>query len=972
MDIGTDTVICRNNKMQYSLSAQDFKLCKTKKTKRNCLAFGVLLSYFKTHNQFPVRENFPIKAVIDISKNLNIDPIHADDFKWDGRTAERYRQEIRDYLGYRVANNKDVEILTSFLIDELISIGSSDLVLLEQSRLYFAKHKIETVSNEQLEDYISAAISKFEQRFLQQIFDELNPEDCILFDMTLDTDSDINLAELKRDIPGAKVKNIKDAITKINLLAQIKLPESIVKSVNRKVLLKYYERINAMFPSNILKFSPIAKYAHMAIFFHIRLELMLDSLVDVMIKLIRKTRTRADKYVEKNILADIKRVGGKMDVLGDLAKVNLYNPKEVIEDKVYPTVPQDLLKELVFDLSNRGGKWYQRQVQAKMLSTYTHGSRINLLAILRTINLSLDHEDYRPILHAVDFINQYWNESDDSYYIGLPPIVGVIPSNWHDMVVSIDKGQLRVNKYNYEIAVFERLMELLIVKSVWVHRSYRYRNPNKDLVDDFDENFEHYCKLLGLPINGDEFVEKLKNEVIKSLEELNSNIPNNDKVKIVQSKNSANIKLSPLSAQEEPPNIIKLQDEISKEYSMIHLLDVLKECDLRVNFVSELQTIGKISNIEFNDLQKRLLLCIFALGSNTGLKGISLANADISHSDLRYVKQRYINPANIRNAIRIVVNKVFEIRNPDIWGKATTTVSCDSTHLFAWDQNLMSDWHFRYRKKGVMIYWHVESKSLCIYSQVKDCTSSEVGSMLKGFIDHDTEMDIKKVFVDTHGQSVIGFAVSHMLGFNLCPRLKAINKQKLFYTEKGDRDKYKNIELILKSYVDWQIIRDNYKDVVRHIIALKLGKLIPAVMVKRFSKGNFDHPVYKALIEIGKASKTIFLCKYLSDEEFRQEIEGGLNIVERINHVMDFIFYGKLGQIATNNVVDQELAVLCLHLLQACMVYINTLIIQNILSKPHWLGKFTPEDYRALTPLFSGHINPYGLFMLDLKQRIMI
>ena len=78
------------------------------------------------------------------------------------------------------------------------------------------------------------------------------------------------------------------------------------------------------------------------------------------------------------------------------------------------------------------------------------------------------------------------------------------------------------------------------------------------------------------------------------------------------------------------------------------------------------------------------------------------------------------------------------------------------------------------------------------------------------------------------------------------------------------------------------------------------------------------------------------------------------------------------GQIATNNIEDQELSVLCLHLLQVCMVYINTLIIQQILSQPHWRNRLTLEDYRALTPLFSGHINPYGLFPLDFSKRLAI
>jgi hypothetical protein len=54
------------------------------------------------------------------------------------------------------------------------------------------------------------------------------------------------------------------------------------------------------------------------------------------------------------------------------------------------------------------------------------------------------------------------------------------------------------------------------------------------------------------------------------------------------------------------------------------------------------------------------------------------------------------------------------------------------------------------------------------------------------------------------------------------------------------------------------------------------------------------------------------------------------------------------------------------------MVYINTLIIQQILLQPHWQNRFTPADYRALTPLFSGHINPYGLFPLDFSKRLSI
>jgi hypothetical protein len=54
------------------------------------------------------------------------------------------------------------------------------------------------------------------------------------------------------------------------------------------------------------------------------------------------------------------------------------------------------------------------------------------------------------------------------------------------------------------------------------------------------------------------------------------------------------------------------------------------------------------------------------------------------------------------------------------------------------------------------------------------------------------------------------------------------------------------------------------------------------------------------------------------------------------------------------------------------MVYINTLMLQEILSLPEWKERLTMEDKRALSPLLHLHINPYGLFPLDMDQRLSL
>ena len=105
----------------------------------------------------------------------------------------------------------------------------------------------------------------------------------------------------------------------------------------------------------------------------------------------------------------------------------------------------------------------------------------------------------------------------------------------------------------------------------------------------------------------------------------------------------------------------------------------------------------------------------------------------------------------------------------------------------------------------------------------------------------------------------------------------------------------------------------------------------------------------------------------------RQEIQEGLNVVENWNSANDFIFfYRKSGDFTSGQVVLQEISMLCLHLLQISLVYINTLLIQQVLADPVWMQKMGPDELRALTPLIYAHVNPYGIFRLDMAERLPI
>jgi TnpA family transposase len=242
--------------------------------------------------------------------------------------------------------------------------------------------------------------------------------------------------------------------------------------------------------------------------------------------------------------------------------------------------------------------------------------------------------------------------------------------------------------------------------------------------------------------------------------------------------------------------------------------------------------------------------------------------------------------------------------------------------------------------------------------------------MIEGVLRHCTEMDIEKHYVDSHGQSEVAFALCHLLGFDLMPRLKAIAAQKLARPSAGNPRAYPNLQPILTHPINWALICQHYDDMIKYATALRVGTAEPEAILRRFTRTNIQHPTSRALVELGKAIKTTFLARYLHEEALRREVNDGLNVVENWNSANGFIFYGKSGEIATNRLDDQEVSVLSLHLLQACLVYINTLMLQDILAEPAWMKRMTAEDFRALSPLVYTHVNPYGIFALDMDARL--
>jgi TnpA family transposase len=443
----------------------------------------------------------------------------------------------------------------------------------------------------------------------------------------------------------------------------------------------------------------------------------------------------------------------------------------------------------------------------------------------------------------------------------------------------------RAERIPYELCVLKALREAIRRREVYVVGANRWRDPEDDLPADFEANRDAHYEAIRQPLDPTAFVDSLQRHLHDALGRLDQALTSatTGGVRITTRRGAPWIKVPSPPKQPEPANLAALKAEVEARWGILDLLDVLKEVDYLTGFTAELTSVASREVVDPATLCRRLLLVIFGLGTNVGIKAVASGDGAETEAILRRARRLHVNCENLRRALRRVVNATLAVRDEAWWGTGTACAS-DSKRFGSWSSNFMTEWHARYGGPGVMIYWHVERKSVCIYSQLRSCSASEVAAMLEGLLRHSTSADIDRNYVDTHGASVVGFAFCYLLGFKLMPRLKNIGAPRLYRPGLHDDQPWEQIAPVLAGRpIDWELIARQYDQMVKYATALRLGTAEADQVLRRFTRGVPKHPTYAALEELGRVVRAIFLCNYLSSEALRIEVHGGLEVVENWN-----------------------------------------------------------------------------------------
>jgi hypothetical protein len=194
----------------------------------------------------------------------------------------------------------------------------------------------------------------------------------------------------------------------------------------------------------------------------------------------------------------------------------------------------------------------------------------------------------------------------------------------------------------------------------------------------------------------------------------------------------------------EPRNLRRLKAAIRDRWGVVPLMDMLTETALRTGCLNVFTPAGTQNHLDAAVLFERLLLLVYAYGTGTGIRAVTVGDHPHTEDDLRYARRRYLTVEACREVARVIANATFAVRQAALWGEGTTAVASDSTHFSAFDQNIFTEWHSRYRraKRGVLIYWTVETGgSMAVHSELISCSASEVHAMVEGAIGTDMEIE---------------------------------------------------------------------------------------------------------------------------------------------------------------------------------------------------------------------------------------
>ncbi|MGG0446814.1 Tn3 family transposase [Bacillus mycoides] len=946
------------------------------------LNFLIMLKTFQCLNYFVPITEVPLVIIKHIAKTANI--TLTGDEKWDSyhRTGTGKRQitMIRNYRKVKIFDNQARQIMTQAMESAVLEKDAkSDIVNVAIDEL--VKHSYELPAFQTLVKSVNHIHSIAYRSLYKQVTDSLDKEEKEKIDALFQQVDGATYSDwyaIKRDPGRPTLEQIRIWIERKNWMSNRQVGATFFRNLH--IPPAKVERLAAeaktLDAARMKELEPHKRYTLAISLLHVQYAQTIDDIGTMYIKRIAKAENKADRALHILKEKREKQTDKLITTLRDtITTYQLENSSEtrlrLLETLIGGNRGKQILENCEDYLAYTGNNYFS------FMWKYLKSNRSELIKMLESLQFKSTTQN-KGLEQAISFVLK--NKQKKSEWISTiytrkngenknewetVPLVDLtwIPEGWWRWISSNRRRNVypdKINRRHFEACVFYQVRNELKSGDLCIESSEQYADYREQLIswDEYKQNLHTFCEQAGLPTTAKEF----KTQVYDKLESLAKKVDNSfPKNKAVTIRNGEPY-ITKLKKKKMSPLLKAVRKRIEEKMVPINVLDLLSDTNYWLNWTRFFSPISGYDS-KIAKPAERYLTTVFCYGCNLGPTQAARSLGTVDRRQIAWINERHVTEENIQKAIEGLINAYNKFKLPKYWGTGNSAAA-DGTKWDLYEQNLLSENHIRYGGYGGIGYYHVSDNYIALFSHFIPCGVWEGVYILDILMKNQSDIQPNTLHADTQGQNAPIFGLSYLLGIQLMPRIRNWKNLKLLRPHHASN--YQHINELFTTSVNWNVIEEHYEDMLRVVMSIKAGRIHPSTILNKLSAYSKKNKLYQSFRELGCAIRTLFLLKYLSDEELRSTIQAATNKSESFNGFTKWLFFGGDGIIAENHRERQRKIIKYNHLITNCVIFYNVFQLTRILHEYIQEGNELDEEVLSdLSPYLTFHINRFGKYRLD-------
>ncbi|MEO9031171.1 MAG: Tn3 family transposase [Ktedonobacteraceae bacterium] len=957
----------------FHLDDEDRLLIAQRRGEHNRLGFALQIGTLRFLGIFLVDPvNVPVGVLTYLASQLGIaDPQCIIRYAERAQTHQDHAQEIRQHYRYKEFSARGGGFALMRFLYARAWVGSErPSVLFDLATTWLLDKKVLLPGVTTLTRLIASIRERVAERLWQRLSSAVTSEQRELLDGLLSragVSRITHLERLRRSPSRASAPVLVQALarlTEVRTLDAGSLNLIGVPASRIKALAQYAVTTKAQ---NIASLAEDHRTATLVAFARTLAVSAQDDALDVLDRLMRDLLARSARSGKKERLRTLRDLDTAALYLAEQAEKVIKPEWTTKQVRVLLKKQHDKMAEAIttiYEIARPADDNYYQEIAERYPTV-----RRFLPSVLRTIEWK-SNEAGKPVLEAVAFLKDLEGRKQPD--LSAAPM-DVIPASWTRYVAPA--GQPIDRRY-YTLCVVARLQEAVRRHDVFVEQSVRWGDPRATLLTGkaWEQARPTICHSLGRKAEPHMELDELARRLDEAYRTTAGRFPNGavriEKVKNKAGQEQDTLVLTGLDKVEEPESLHQLRRRVARRLPTVDLPELLLEIQERTGFASEFSHISE-GRSRVDDLPTSICAVLIAEACNIGLtplvrKGIPALERD----RLSYVQQNYIRPDTLSRANARLVEYQTQIPLAQAWGGGEVA-SADGLRFIVPLRTLNAGPNPKYfgTGRGITLINYTSDQFSGFQNMVVTGTIRDSLFVLEGLLHQETSLRPKELMTDTASYSDIIFGLFHVLGYQFSPRLADLGATS-FWRIDPSAD-YGALNGLARHTIDLKLITQNWDDILRVAGSLTLGTVSATELLRNIQRDGRPSTLARAIAELGRIAKTLYLLHYIDDTHYRRRILIQLNKGESRHSLARATFFGQKGEVRQRYREGQEEQLGALGLVVNAIVLWNTLYMNRSVEDMRTRGMtILPADLARLSPLGYDHVNLLGRYTFSLSDAI--